>query len=81
VSKEEVAVGRKGSGEAWGPTSRNAGLAQNGRIQTLAKCRSSGCGLRFGGAENDLLAIRLQKFKDIFQRRPYEQFEVLSALV
>jgi hypothetical protein len=23
------------------------------------KCRSSGCGLEFGGAENDLLAIRL----------------------
>jgi hypothetical protein len=27
VSKEEVAVGRKGSGGAWGSTSRNAGLA------------------------------------------------------
>jgi hypothetical protein len=26
VSKEEVAVGRKGSGGAWGSTSRNAGL-------------------------------------------------------
>jgi hypothetical protein len=42
VSKEEVAVGRKGSGGAWGSTSRNAGLAagpapQNGRIRTLAK--------------------------------------------
>jgi hypothetical protein len=24
------------------------------------KCRSLGCGLQFGGAENDLLAIRLQ---------------------
>jgi hypothetical protein len=34
VSKEEVAVGRKGSGGEWGSTSRNAGLAgpapQNG---------------------------------------------------
>ena len=41
VSNEEVAVGRKGSGGAWGSTSRNAGLAgpapQNGRIRTLAK--------------------------------------------
>jgi hypothetical protein len=41
VSKEEVAVGRKGSGGAWGSTSRNAGLAgpapQNGRIRTLAQ--------------------------------------------
>jgi hypothetical protein len=41
VSKEEVAVGRKGSGGAWGSTSRNAGLAgpapQNGRIRTLAE--------------------------------------------
>ena len=41
VSKEEVAVGRKGSGGAWGSTSRNAGLAgpapQNGRIRTPAK--------------------------------------------
>jgi hypothetical protein len=41
VSKAEVAVGRKGSGGAWGSTSRNAGLAGpaplNGRIRTLAK--------------------------------------------
>jgi hypothetical protein len=41
VSKEEVAVGRKGSSGAWGSTSRNAGLGgtapQNGRIRTLAK--------------------------------------------
>ena len=41
VSNEEVAVGRKGSGGAWGSTSRNAGLAgpapQNGRIRTPAK--------------------------------------------
>jgi hypothetical protein len=47
VSKEEVAVGRKGSGGAWESTSRNAGLAgpapQNGRIiiiRTLAKKRA-----------------------------------------
>ena len=41
VSKEGVAVGRKGGGGAWGLTSRNAGLAgpapQNGRIRTPAK--------------------------------------------
>jgi hypothetical protein len=47
------------------------------------KCRSPGCGLQFGGAENDLLAIRLRSsiIKHTFQRRPYEQLEVLSALV
>jgi hypothetical protein len=41
VSNAEVDVGRKGSGGAWGSTSRNAGLAgpapQNGRIRTLAE--------------------------------------------
>jgi hypothetical protein len=50
VSNEEVAVGRKGSGGAWGSTSRNAELAgpapQNGRIRTLAekKAKLSGVG-------------------------------------
>jgi hypothetical protein len=45
-------------------------------------CRSLGCGLQFGGAENDLLAIRLQSSNThTSQRRPYAQFEVLSALV
>ena len=75
VSNEEVAVGRKGSGGAWGSTSRNAGLAgpQNGRIRTLAKkikpnIRSLGCGLKFGGAENGLqLAIALQNSSTIFR--------------
>jgi hypothetical protein len=90
VSKEEVALGRKGGGGAWGSTSRNAGLAgpapQNGRIRTLAKqqpsCRSSGCRLQVGGAENDLLAIRLQSSKTLFSAaRPYEQFKVLGVLV
>jgi hypothetical protein len=42
VSNEEVDVGRKGCGGAWGSTSRNAGLVgpapQNGRwSNTLAK--------------------------------------------
>jgi hypothetical protein len=46
VSKERVAVGRKGSGGAWGSTSRNAGgwlagpAPQNGRLRTLAKKKS-----------------------------------------
>jgi hypothetical protein len=48
VSKEEVAVGRKGSGGEWGSTSRNAGLAGpapqmvGGRIlaKNTPKCRS-----------------------------------------
>jgi hypothetical protein len=30
------------------------------------KGRSSGCGLQFGGAENDLLAIRLQSSQTLF---------------
>jgi hypothetical protein len=30
------------------------------------KCRSLGCGLQFGGAENGLLAIRLQSSKTLF---------------
>jgi hypothetical protein len=37
VSKEEVSVGRKGSGGAWGSTSRNMPAPQNGRIRTLEK--------------------------------------------
>jgi hypothetical protein len=46
------------------------------------KCRSLGCGLQFGGAENDLLAIRLPSSNTLFSAaRPCEQFEVLSALV
>ena len=75
VSKEEVAAGRKGSGGAWGSTSRNAGLAgpapQNGRIRTLAKktAKHSVVGLyrlQFGGAENGLLAIMLQNPMALF---------------
>jgi hypothetical protein len=69
VSKEGVAVGRKGSGGAWGSTSRNAGLAepapQNGRIRsnTGEKKSEKGCNLVVtGGAENYLLAIRLRHF-------------------
>jgi hypothetical protein len=58
VSKEEVAVGRKGSGGAWGSTSRNAGLGGAGgaspakwsNTNTGKKnkpgLRSSGCGLK-----------------------------------
>jgi hypothetical protein len=34
--------------------------------KTKQKCRSLGCGLQFGGAENDLLAIRLQICKALF---------------
>jgi hypothetical protein len=48
---------------------RNAGLG------------GPGCGLQFGGAENDLLPRnQAAKFKHIFQRRPYEHFEVLIVL-
>jgi hypothetical protein len=71
VSKEEVAVGRKGSGGAWGSTSRNAGqlrkmVEYEHWQKNKPKCRSSGCGLQFGGAENDLLAIRLQSSNTLF---------------
>jgi hypothetical protein len=78
VSKEEVALGRKGSGAALiRHGSRPAGMRGwqgqpllNGRIQTLAKkqlgCRSSGCRLQVGGAENGLLAIRQQNVKTLF---------------
>jgi hypothetical protein len=40
--------------------------------------RAASCNL-LGGAENDLLAIRLQSPNTLFsvQRRPYAQFEVL----
>jgi hypothetical protein len=77
MSKEEVAVVRKGSGGAGGSTSRNAGLAgpapQNGRIRTPAQNQAKRpvvglwvCGLQYGGAENDLLAIRLKSSKTLF---------------
>jgi hypothetical protein len=84
VSKEEVAVGRKGSGGAWGSTSRNAGLAgpQNGRIRTLAKknkpnIRSLGYGLQFGGAEMACSQSHC-KIQAPFSATPCEQFKVLS---
>jgi hypothetical protein len=32
--------------------------------------RSLGCGLKFGGAENDLLAIRLQSFQTHYSASP-----------
>jgi hypothetical protein len=76
LSKEGVAVGRKGSGGAWGPTSRNAGLVWQGQPRKMVdyehwqkkseKGRSLGCGLQFGGAENDLLAIGLQSSMTLF---------------
>jgi hypothetical protein len=51
------------------------------RHKTKRNIRSLGCGLQFGGAENDLLAIRLQSSKTFFSAaRTREQFEVLSAL-
>jgi hypothetical protein len=48
------------------------------------KCRSLlGCGLQFGGAENDLLAIRLQILKTLFSaaRTSNSRCLVPSALV
>jgi hypothetical protein len=75
---------------AWGSTSRNARLAlpapQNGRIRTLAKknkpkCRSLGCGLQFMAVLKMACSqsgCTVQPF--FFQRRPYEQFEVLIVL-
>jgi hypothetical protein len=78
VSKEEVdVVGRKGSGGAWGSTSRNAGLAgpapQNGRIRTLAQnhAKMSIVGLwvaicNLVVLKNDLLAIGLKSSNTLF---------------
>jgi hypothetical protein len=71
VSKEGVAVGRKGSGGAWWSTSRNAGLAgpagsgkrgpcEYWQKKNKPKCRSSGCRLQFGGAEKRPSASKLQ---------------------
>jgi hypothetical protein len=65
VSKEDVAVGRKGSGGACG--GRPAGRMRPRKMveyehwrKIKRKGRSLGCGLQFGDAENDLLAIRPQ---------------------
>jgi hypothetical protein len=50
--------------------------------QNKPGCRSSGCRLQFGGAENGLLATRLQKCKTLFSAaRTHEQLKALSALV
>jgi hypothetical protein len=87
VSKEEVAPGRKGSGGAWGSTSRNAGLAglvpQNGRIRTLAKKTSQavdrwavGCNLVVLKRAYSQSGCKNQRH---FSVSPYEQFKVLSA--
>jgi hypothetical protein len=45
--------------------------------------RSPGCGLKVGGAENDLLAIRLQSSNTLFSaaRTSNSMCLVLSALV
>jgi hypothetical protein len=55
VSKEEVEVGRKGSGGAWGSTSRNAGLAGpaplHGRIRLLANKNSQAVDRRAVGCK------------------------------
>ena len=87
VSKEEVAVGRKGSGGAWGSTSRNAGqprkmVEYEHRRKKQRNIRSSGCRLQVGGVENDLLAIRLQNPMTLFSaaRTSNSRCLVLSAL-
>jgi hypothetical protein len=84
VSKEEVAVGRKGSGGAWGSTSRNAGLAgpQNGRIRTLAT-KSSQTFDRWAVGCN-LVVLKMAcsqshcKIQAPFPTTPCEQFKVLG---
>jgi hypothetical protein len=91
VSKEEVAAGRKVSGGAWGPTSRNAGLAgpapQNGRWSNTGKkqAKMSIAGLSVAIWWSWEVPSRNQaaNIKDTFQRRPttYEQLKALSVLV
>jgi hypothetical protein len=61
-----VAAGRKGSGGAWGSTSRAKWSNTNTDQKKVPKWRSPGCGLQFGGAENDLLAIKLQSSNTLF---------------
>jgi hypothetical protein len=70
VSKEEVAVRRKGGGGTWGSGGRPATMGQPRQMveyehwqKNKQRCRSSGCRLQFGGAENGLLTIRLQNLK------------------
>jgi hypothetical protein len=71
VSKEEVALGRKGSGGAWEwPAGMRGWQGQPRKMveyehwhKTKRKCRSLGWGLQFVGAENGLLTIRLHNFK------------------
>jgi hypothetical protein len=91
VSKEEVAPGRKGSGGAWGSTSRNAGLTgpapQNGRIRTLAqKKHSQTVGRRAVGYKLVVLKMACSQSGYTFLRHSlvppvYEQFKVLGVLV
>jgi hypothetical protein len=51
VSKEEVAVGRKGSGGAWGSTSRNAGLAPKWSNTNTGEKSSEAVGRRAVGCK------------------------------
>jgi hypothetical protein len=67
-----------GAGRASPTKWSNTGTGTN---KIKPKCRSLGCGLQCCGAENDRLAISNQAAKFKHTRRPYEQFEELSALV
>jgi hypothetical protein len=88
MSKAEVAVGRKGSGGAWGSTSRNAGLAgpapQDGRIRTLAEKKSQTFDRRAVGFYLVVLKMACSqshcKIQAPFSATPCEQFKVLSGL-
>jgi hypothetical protein len=87
VSKEEVVPGRKGSGGAWGSTSRNAGLAgpapQNGRIRTLAEKKSHTFDRRAVGCNSVVLKMACSqshcKVQAPFSATPCEQFKVLRG--
>jgi hypothetical protein len=50
----------------WEGQPRKMAEYENWQNKNKPKCRSSGCGLKFGGAENDLLEIRLQSSNILF---------------
>jgi hypothetical protein len=77
VSKDAVAVGRKGSGRAWGSTSRNANTGKKSS-QNVDR-RAVGCNLVVLKMTCSQSGCKVQTH--FSAPHPYEQLEVLSALV
>jgi hypothetical protein len=89
VSKEKVAVGRKGSGGAWGSTSRNAGLAgpapQNVRWSNTGKNTSQNVDRRAVGCSLVVLKSALPqangKIQAPFSATPVRAIQGACVLV